>query len=96
MEHPELVPATDLGAGRMVVAGFEPSLASGSADLVLVDERGQLCVVEVKKEGNSDTRRVIDERPDPWRAQHALGEMASQREPYEGHHAAVTDRRSSQ
>jgi hypothetical protein len=59
MEHPALVPAADLGFDRMVTVGFEASLASGSADLVLLDARGQLCVVEVKKEGNTDTRRVI-------------------------------------
>src|ERR1700684_2924904 len=59
MEHPGLVPAADLGFDRMVTVGFEASLASGSADLVLLDARGQLCVVEVKKEGNTDTRRVI-------------------------------------
>lgn len=59
MRHPELVPATDLGLGRVVTMGFEASLASGSADLVLLDEEGRLCIVEVKKEGNPDTRRVI-------------------------------------
>ena len=59
MEHPALVPAADLGFDRMVTVGFEASLASGSADLVLLDARGQLCLVEVKKEGNTDTRRVI-------------------------------------
>jgi len=59
MRHPSLVPATDLGLGRIVTVGFEVSLASGSADLVLLDEEGRLCIVEVKKEGNPDTRRVI-------------------------------------
>lgn len=59
MDHPALVPAADLGFGQMVTVGYEASLASGSADLVLLDARGQLCVVEVKKEGNTDTRRVI-------------------------------------
>jgi hypothetical protein len=59
MEHPALVPAADLGFGQVVTVGYEASLASGSADLVLLDVRGQLCVVEVKKEGNTDTRRVI-------------------------------------
>lgn len=59
MEHPALVPAADIGFGPMVTAGFEATLASGSADLVLLDARGQVCVVEVKKEGNTDTRRVI-------------------------------------
>src|SRR3954447_373750 len=59
MRHPSLVPATDLGFGRVVTVGFEASLASGYADLVLLDDSGRLCIVEVKKEGNPDTRRVI-------------------------------------
>ena len=59
MRHPELVPATDLGFGRMVTIGFETNLASGSADLVLVDDSGRICLVEVKKAGNPDTRRVV-------------------------------------
>ena len=59
MRHPALVPAADLGFGRVVTVGFEASLASGSADLVLLDEDGRVCVVEVKKEGNPDTRRVV-------------------------------------
>jgi len=57
--HPELLPAEDLGLGRTVVVGRESALASGYADLLLLDQRGQLCFVEVKKEGNADTRRVI-------------------------------------
>ena len=59
MRHPSLVPTTDLGLGRVVTVGFEASLASGSADLVLLDDEGRVCIVEVKKEGNPDTRRVI-------------------------------------
>jgi hypothetical protein len=59
MQHPSLVPATDLGFGRVVTVGFEATLASGSADLVLLDDEGRLCIVEVKKEGNPDTHRVI-------------------------------------
>ena len=57
-DHPQLIPATDLGSGATVAVGRESGLASGYADLVLLDERGQLAVVEVKKEGNPDTRRV--------------------------------------
>jgi hypothetical protein len=57
--NPDLVPATDLGFGRMVTVGFETNLVSGAADLILIDDSGQLCLVEVKKEGNTDTRRVI-------------------------------------
>ncbi len=59
MRHPALVPASDLGFERMVTVGFEAGLASGIADLVLLDVKGRLCVVEVKKEGNPDTRRVV-------------------------------------
>ncbi len=58
-KFPELVPAEDLGLGRAVVVGRESAVASGYADLVLLDDRGQLCLVEVKKEGNPDTRRVV-------------------------------------
>jgi hypothetical protein len=57
--YPELLPAEDLGLGRVVVAGRESRLTSGYADLVLIDDRGQLCLVEVKKEGNPDTRQVV-------------------------------------
>jgi hypothetical protein len=57
--HPELVPAADIGFGRVATVGFETNLPSGAADLVLMDDRGRLCLVEVKKEGNTDTRRVV-------------------------------------
>jgi hypothetical protein len=59
IRHPELLPAEDLGLGRVAVIGVESGLASGYADLVLLDDSGQLCLVEVKKEGNPDTRRVV-------------------------------------
>src|SRR3954471_21531474 len=58
-EHPELIPAEDLQLGRLVVVGRESALASGYADLVCVDQHGDVCLVEVKKEGNPDTRRVV-------------------------------------
>jgi hypothetical protein len=57
--HPELIPADDLGLEVPRVVGRESGLESGYADLVLVDRRGQVCLVEVKKEGNPDTRRVV-------------------------------------
>jgi hypothetical protein len=57
--HPELIPASDIGLGETVVVGRESGLAAGYADLVLLDERGRLCIVEVKNEGNPDTRRVV-------------------------------------
>jgi hypothetical protein len=34
-------------------------LLRGYADLVYLDHNGQICLVEVKKEGNPDTRRVV-------------------------------------
>jgi hypothetical protein len=58
-KHPELLPSEDMGLGRTVVVGRESAFASGYADLILIDDRGQVCLVEVKKEGNPDTRRVV-------------------------------------
>lgn len=58
-KHPRLIPMSDLGFGDAVVVGKESGLASGYADLVLVDDRGRVCIVEVKNEGNPDTRRVV-------------------------------------
>jgi hypothetical protein len=58
-QHPGLLPADDLRLRDPVVVGREANLESGYADLVLVDQVGQICLVEVKNEGNPDTRRVI-------------------------------------
>jgi hypothetical protein len=57
--NPQLIPAADLGLGSTIVVGRESSLASGYADLILIDDMGQVCLVEVKKEGNPDTRQVV-------------------------------------
>jgi hypothetical protein len=57
--HPELLPVEDIGLGPVVVIGQESGLASGYADLVYLDHKGEICLVEVKKEGNPDTRRVV-------------------------------------
>ena len=57
--HPQLIPAADIGLGDTLVVGRESGLAAGYADLVLLDDRGRLCIVEVKNEGNPDTRRVV-------------------------------------
>jgi hypothetical protein len=57
--HPRLIPSEDLQLGALAVVGRESGLAAGYADLVLVDESGEVCVVEVKKAGNPDTRRVV-------------------------------------
>src|SRR5206468_3358020 len=58
-ENPELLPTDDLDMESTVVVGRESGLESGYADLVLADSSGALCLVEVKKEGNPDTRRVV-------------------------------------
>jgi hypothetical protein len=58
-QHPQLLPAEDLGLSSLVVVGRESSLTSGYADLVLVDDQGHVCLVEVKKAGNPDTRHVV-------------------------------------
>lgn len=57
--HPQLIPEGDIGLGDTLVVGRESGLAAGYADLVLLDDRGRLCIVEVKNEGNPDTRRVV-------------------------------------
>jgi hypothetical protein len=57
--NPRLIPSEDLQLGALAVVGRESGLAAGYADLVLVDESGEVCLVEVKKEGNPDTRRVV-------------------------------------
>lgn len=57
--NPGLIPSEDLQLGALTVVGRESGLAAGYADLVLVDESGEVCLVEVKKEGNPDTRRVV-------------------------------------
>jgi hypothetical protein len=58
-EHPELIPVEDLGMSTVAVVGREAGLDAGRADLVLLDATGRLCIVEVKKEGNPDTRKVV-------------------------------------
>lgn len=58
-QHAGLLPADDLQLRDPVVVGREANLESGYADLVLVDQTGQICLVEVKNEGNPDTRRVV-------------------------------------
>jgi hypothetical protein len=57
--HPLLLPADDLGLGRTLVVGKESGLKGGFADLILMDDQGEICIVEVKKEGNPDTKRVV-------------------------------------
>ena len=58
--HPELFPAEDLNLGQLLVVGREVAFESGAADLIYVDEGGQIVVVEVKRgTENPDSRRVV-------------------------------------
>jgi hypothetical protein len=77
-QHAGLLPADDLELLDPVVVGREANLESGYADLVLVDQTGQICLVEVKNEGNPDTRRVIAQLLDYAAAlwQLSVGEFA--------------------
>lgn len=59
--HPELLPIDDLKLGQsVVVVGMESQLATGRADLVLLDNNGELIIVEFKTgPNNSDFRSCI-------------------------------------
>jgi hypothetical protein len=58
--HPELFPAEDLNLGQLLVVGREVAFESGAADLIYLDEDGQIVVVEVKRgTENPDSRRVV-------------------------------------
>jgi hypothetical protein len=56
----DLLPLADLGMSGSAVIGRESQLPPGGiADLILLDDNGQLCVVEFKKDGNPDTKEVV-------------------------------------
>lgn len=58
--HPDLFPAEDLNLGQLMVVGREVAFESGSADLIYLDEGGEIVIVEVKKgTENPDSRRVV-------------------------------------
>ncbi len=59
-KYPQLFPAEELNLGQLMVVGREVGFESGAADLICVDEGGQIVVVEVKKgTENPDSRRVV-------------------------------------
>jgi len=59
-EHPQLFPAEDLNLGQLMVIGREVAFESGQADLIYLDEGGQIVIVEVKRGAeNPDSRRVV-------------------------------------
>ena len=57
---PELFPAGELNLGQMMVVGREVGFESGAADLICVDEGGQIVIIELKTgTENPDSRRVV-------------------------------------
>jgi hypothetical protein len=60
VQHPDALPATDLGLGRFTSIGWELALESGPMDHLVVDDTGQLVIVEYKKgTENPDVRTVV-------------------------------------
>jgi len=60
-DHAELIPVDEieLGTPPLLCIGWEVSVASGSEDLLYVDENGLLTVVETKLKKNQDARRAV-------------------------------------
>jgi Endonuclease NucS C-terminal domain len=72
-ENPSLIPAADLGlTPPLLVIGRESALTSGYADLVCIDRKGVLVIVEVKRGKEGDARKAIaqalDYGSDIWHA----------------------------
>lgn len=60
VQHPDALPASDLGLGPLVSIGWELDLGAGPMDQLAVDASGQLVVTEYKKgTENPDVRHVI-------------------------------------
>lgn len=59
-KNPELIPIEDLNLLNLLVVGREITLPSGSIDLMCIDEKGTIVIVEFKKgPENPDSRRVL-------------------------------------
>jgi hypothetical protein len=60
-EHSELIPVDDieLGTPPILCIGWEVGVASGSEDLLYIDETGLMTVVETKLRKNPESRREV-------------------------------------
>jgi len=60
-EHSELIPVDDieLGTPPLLCIGWEVGVASGSEDLLYIDETGLMTVVETKLRKNPESRREV-------------------------------------
>ncbi len=60
-DHAELIPVDEieLGSPPLLCIGWEVSVASGSEDLLYVDETGLLTIVETKLRKNPEARREV-------------------------------------
>lgn len=59
-EHPEVLPSEDLGRGPLITVAVELDLGAGPMDLLVVDPRGRLAIVEFKRgTENPDVRVVV-------------------------------------
>ena len=59
-EHPEVLPSADLGLGPLVSVGSRLTVENLEIDLVAVDPRGRVAIIEFKKGAETpDVRKVI-------------------------------------
>lgn len=60
VQHPDALPSSDLGLGTFTSIGWELALECGPMDHLIVDDTGQLVIVEYKKgTENPDVRTVV-------------------------------------
>lgn len=57
--NPEVIPIADLALDEVIVVGREVPLPVGAIDLLLVDARGRIIIVETKLSKNPELRRKV-------------------------------------